>query len=214
MGIRKIFIEPGSRFGNLVFIKEFNEVKYYNLKPRSVWLALCICDCGNEKITRMATLIDKDCTSCGCLYKKVNSESGTKLYWRWNAMKGRCLRNKGYLLKGISVCEEWNNDFFAFKEWSIINGYSEELDLDRIDNSKGYSPDNCRYATKKQNSNNRDITVFVEYNSEKVLLTSLLESLGLRDKYVLIRARIRRGWSVEKSLNHPIIQTGRWKDKK
>lgn len=87
--------------------------------------------------------------------------SHTKLYHRWIDIKRRCLDNrramyKYYGAKGITICDEWKNDFMIFYTWSIDNGYKENLQIDRIDNNKGYSPDNCRWVTSSENCQNRE----------------------------------------------------------
>lgn len=86
-----------------------------------------------------------------------HGQSGTRLYSIWSKMKSRCNRKKDpafrfYGAKGIKVCEEWENDFFSFKEWAELNGYTDKLTIDRIDSKKGYSPDNCRWLTPSENS--------------------------------------------------------------
>ena len=83
-----------------------------------------------------------------------------RLYACWFNMKSRCFNpnNKYYFSyggRGINICDEWANDFSAFREWAFANGYSDNLSIDRINNDMGYSPDNCRWATKKQQSLNR-----------------------------------------------------------
>lgn len=86
-----------------------------------------------------------------------HGQSGTRLYSIWSKMRSRCNRKKDpafrfYGAKGIKVCEEWENDFFSFKEWAELNGYTDKLTIDRIDSKKGYSPDNCRWLTPSENS--------------------------------------------------------------
>ena len=84
----------------------------------------------------------------------------TRLYGRWANIKDRCHNPKckdykKYGGRGINVCDEWRNNFKKFAEWAIENGYRDGLQLDRIDNNKGYSPENCRFVDGKTNSNNR-----------------------------------------------------------
>ena len=99
------------------------------------------------------------------------------------------------------VCDEWKNNWESFKHWALENGYHRELQIDRINNSKGYSPENCRFVTLKQNVNNRDCTVFVEHQGKRQALTECLESLQKESMYEIIYNRMRRGWDFERALN-------------
>lgn len=110
--------------------------------------------------------------SCGCLHDEAarmrrtsHGKSGTRLYAIWKAMNRRCSNpsDKNYNRyggRGISVCDEWCDDFQAFYEWAIANGYDEtapvgECTIDRIDNDKGYAPGNCRWVDLKTQQNNK-----------------------------------------------------------
>lgn len=159
----------GQRFGRLTVVSRAENDK--NKNPR--WL--CRCDCGHQTIVLGHLLRNGNTQSCGCLsheqhsalmkeMNKVHEWTGTRLYRIWGAMKSRCYnpkqRNyKHYGGRGITICDEWLYDFVAFRDWALANGYCEDLTIDRIDNDKGYSPDNCRWTTmKEQRLNQRQRT--------------------------------------------------------
>lgn len=127
-------------------------------------------------------------------------------YRTYKAMMERCyLPTNGnyqrYGGKGVTVCEEWH-DINKFAEWVEVSGYVPGLTIDRIDSSKGYSPDNCRWATKKQQSNNRKNTVFYTYKGETKPLTEWADMFGI-NRCTLYDRVTKRGWSVEKALETP-----------
>lgn len=128
--------------------------------------------------------------------------SHTRLYRVWDGMISRCHREKYHSYKryggrGITVCDEWRNDFHAFYEWAIRNGYHEGLSIDRIDNDKGYSPDNCRWVTMKVQGNNKRSNHYIEYNGETHTIAEWSEILGI-PRNVLYH-RFERGWSVKRA---------------
>lgn len=132
----------------------------------------------------------------------------------WNSMRTRTKENYFqshlYFHKGITVCEEWKYTREAFCEWAKKNGYKKGLQLDRIDNSKGYSPNNCRFVTSKINNNNRDNTFFVTYNNETISLKLLVLKLNREENYNTIFRRIKRGWSHKDAIETP-TRTGNYK---
>lgn len=131
----------------------------------------------------------------------------SRLRHTWANMCTRCNNPnspvyKNYGGRGITVCEEWKHHFAPFEEWALKNGYTDELTLDRIDNNKGYSPDNCRFVTYKQQNQNRRDNVVLEFNGEKKCLTEWARVMGIGQS-VLFR-RLKRGWSTEKALTFPV----------
>lgn len=139
--------------------------------------------------------------------KGHHGESYTRIFSKWNSMLSRCSpkwkHRRIYFDKGISVCEEWKV-YLNFKTWCLNNGYEENLELDRIDNDKGYSPDNCRFVTKLVNNCNKSNTIYIEYNGEKVSAKLLLLQLSIPEKdHPNIVRRIGYGWTLEDSINKP-----------
>lgn len=147
------------RFGMLLVIEE---APTYNNSAR--WL--CQCDCGNKKIIRTSHLVNGDIKSCGCSSIKLQMQSKgctgasyTRLYKIWISMRKRCLnpKHENYFKKGISVCQEWSSSFDNFYKWSMENGYSDNLTIDRINNNGNYEPNNCRWTDMTTQNRNKDI---------------------------------------------------------
>ena len=109
---------------------------------------------------------------------------------------------KDYGGRGIKVCPEWRNDFLKFYEWCMSSGYQEGLTIDRIDNNGDYSPDNCRWATKIQQDNNRRNNKFISYNGETHTLAEWNRICGFKRN--TIGRRLSRGWSIERAITTPI----------
>lgn len=136
--------------------------------------------------------------------------NGGKLTSVYYDMLKRCHdpKNKGYEkygAKGIYVCEEWRNDCSSFYKWAKDNGYKEGLTIDRIDNNKGYSPDNCRWTTWKVQTVNRRCTRWILFKGQKKTLKEWSETLNI--SYQVLADRIYRyGWSIEKALTTPVKQ--------
>lgn len=143
-------------------------------------------------------------------YKNPNYKHGlrhTRQFRIWNNLLTRCYNSKFHAYKyygarGITVCDEWKNDFKAFYDWSMSNGYSDDLTIDRINNNGNYEPTNCRWVTVKTQSNNRRSNHNVNINGETRTLTEWCESYGIN--YRTVQDRLKRGWNVEKALTTPV----------
>jgi len=211
----KLLIQEGQRFTRLTVIKELPVKRIPSGQINRNFL--CKCDCGTEKEVRLVHLSRGRIVSCGC-YKNTRDGLGNSLLLKvWRQIKYRCLEgsteSKVYFKKGITVCDEWNGeDHKPFVKWSLENGYKKGLQIDREDNSKGYSPDNCRWVDPIVNQNNKDNTFFVNYKTEKVAFSLLLRDKGLFNHSVTIRRRIKRGWSVEDAFDKP-LREGNYKRK-
>ena len=172
--MRKKIDLTGQTINRLVVIREYGRDKHGNV----LWLCRCLGkngdDCGNEVVVRGDNLRSERTQSCGCLKRELSREqlvsramthgcAHEPWYKVYTGMMERCGHRTGaserilrnYRDRGITVCEEWRNSPRAFGDWLLSNGWHKGLQIDRIDNNKGYSPDNCRVVTPKENINNR-----------------------------------------------------------
>lgn len=139
-------------------------------------------------------------------WRYKHGETKTRLFKIWTSMHERCEREKhcqykNYGGRGIKVCDEWN-EYIPFAEWARANGYSDDLSIDRIDTNGNYTPTNCRWATTKEQMNNKRNNHNVCYKGEQYTLTQLAEKYGI--KKTTLRERLKAGWSVEEAVEKPI----------
>lgn len=180
------------------------------------------CSCGNQKILPGYSVRNGSVKSCGCLakeraretglarlnFKGERDENGTPLlYKQYYTIKARCnnpkyKQYKDYGARGIKMCEEWENDFNVFYDWAMSHGYAENLTLDRIDNNKGYSPDNCRWADRRTQQNNMRNNVYLDWDGKHLTIAQWSRETGM--KMSLIRNRYYRGWAAEKIFTTPV----------
>lgn len=141
------------------------------------------------------------CFSCsgGRNYHNAKGYENTRLYARYMSILRRVKGHEHY--KNVEVCKEWVDDYTSFMRWAIENGYDDSLTIDRIDNSKGYSPDNCRWATPKQQANNKRSNIIIEYEGKKFTLSEFAEHVNL--PYTTVLNRKNAGWSIEEIAEIP-----------
>lgn len=179
----------GRKFGMLTAIRVVGRNKHNVL----IWE--CKCDCGNISYPTSNSLLSGNTKSCGCVtrrksgerFRKMNvthQQTYTRLYHTWCSMKSRCYRKsndhyKSYGERGITMCDEWRNNFEAFYEWAIRNGYSDNLTIDRIDNDKGYYPNNCQWISFSDNTRKKRNTVFLTVNNENKSIREWGNILGV-----------------------------------
>lgn len=197
-------IRKGQVFGSWTAIKEENR------------RALCVCECGNSRTVASKSLWSGKSKNCGCKRseklilrnrKSVMGGDSTRheLYSVWKGIKKRCLNKncksyKNYGGRGITICKRWEKSFRNFVEDMGERPFGHSID--RIDNNKGYSPDNCRWADNCQQSNNKRSSKYITHNGIKK--TYAQWSLFLNGNKALVYNRIRKGWSEEQAVTKPV----------
>lgn len=211
----------GKKYGRLTGIRPCGR----NEAGRLLWLFKC--DCGNEHLADARCVRKGVISSCGCLRSEICSERGRKYIlraqqacvthgqssrriWRiYNAMLNRCYNERNssfgdYGARGITVCNEWRNNLFAFIEWAYANGYTDELTIDRIENDKGYSPDNCRWVTRAvQNCNTRQ-NILITIGDETKTKTEWARAVGV--SIDTINRRLAQGWLPSEAVTTPVAR--------
>lgn len=134
-------------------------------------------------------------------FLKTHGMTNTRLFSIWSGIKNRCYnKNKDEYIRygaaGIGMCEEWLEDFMNFYNWSMNNGYADDLSIDRIDNSKGYSPDNCRWVDKETQTLNRSCTKWIEIDGKYYTIPQIAEKYGI-NKYCLYARAKKYGYTKD-----------------
>jgi hypothetical protein len=204
----------GKTFGRLKAI-----IKSENRNNKVHWE--CICECGNKAIVSSWKLSSGHTKSCGCLQKEMASKANfkhghssypnggnpTKEYNTWAMMLRRCspkaykTERKSYFEKGITVCDRWKNSFENFL-FDMGKAPTQKHSIDRINNNGNYEPENCRWATKKEQTRNRSTTSFIFANGERKSIGEWANITGI--PYKRIHARLQRGWSADRAVNTAI----------
>ena len=206
----------GMRFGNLTAIEFAGRKTRPSGNKYVCWK--CKCDCGNITIVDGEELRKGRTKSCGCQWHKTgkdgvrykHGETKSRLYKIWSNMKYRCYNShsrsyKHYGGRGIEVCEEWKNDYQAFRDWAIENGYDSEAPMgqctiDRINVNGNYEPDNCRWISDKEQQRNRTNNVLIEYKGKVQTASQWAEQFGTSKE--CFYAHLKRGQSMEHIESH------------
>ena len=203
-------VNNGEKYNMLTIIKEID--KQINPSGKHKRMIYCLCDCGNYKSVRLDSLKNGSIKSCGCLHKKVLSElftthgvSHTDEHKTWNRMKKRCYDDSDisfarYGGRNINVCDEWLNSFDKFLE-DMGTRPSKQHSIDRIDNNLGYSKENCKWSTAKEQANNKENNRIIEHNGLSMTISQWGDRVNINTH--TLYSRIKNGWDIEKSLTTP-----------
>lgn len=186
-----------------VFIKETEPHLYVRPNGRTDKVRKAIFSCGtcNKHFeSQIKSIIHPNTISCGCVKNKqggLTSNTGKRnpIYYQWKNMIKRCYSHKdsnysNYGGRGIYVCDLWLNSYTEFHSWAISAGYASSLHLDRIDNNKGYNPDNCHYVTPRANANNRRNNIICNLDGEKMSISDVSDKLQIN--HLVVRSWYHR----------------------
>lgn len=199
----------GQRYGRYLVIKRKDSE---NHRLSEYWE--CICDCGNRRDVFGGNLRSGNSRSCGCENREnikriatVHGMRHTDEYRIWLGMKNRCLNSNDqnyhhYGGRGITICEEWKNDFMAFYN-DMGPRPSKQHSVEREKNHLGYCKDNCKWATAEEQGNNRRNNIFFTYQGVSRTLANWCRVLKLPYKRIYYRIH-RDKWSFEKAVTTPI----------
>lgn len=176
------------------------------------------CDCGNEVVTASYFVRKGMTKSCGCWNEenkhnryKIHGMHKTRLYQAWIHMKQRCKNPKcksykNYGGRGIEVCQDWEKSFINFKDWAYKNGYTDALTLDRIDNDKGYYPENCRWVNMLVQENNKRNNHYYLINGEMKTLSQISREYNISRNALYYRIHTK-GKTLEESVKELTEET-------
>lgn len=183
--INRVIDLTGQQFGRLTAIKRVGNGKH----GESRWLFKC--SCGNMHIAYGRSVRSGNTQSCGCLNRErllkrltKHGLSKTRIYSIFQGMYQRCYDKnnkhfKDYGARGINICDEWLSGFKNFYDWAMNNGYTDQLSIDRIDNNKGYSPNNCRWVTSATQVRNTRRNIIVNIDGERKTVAEWAAKLGV-----------------------------------
>ncbi len=209
----------GRTFGRLTVLKEADERSKNGYVQ---WVCQCSCRDKTVVIIPSYRLRSGHTRSCGCLQRDTVAngnicrekypvtERSTRLYRIWRGILARtsydsqtCYKNYGG--RGITMCDEWRDNFISFRNWALSNGYADDLSIDRLDNDGDYTPSNCKWSTRKEQNNNQRSNLVLSFDGKTHTASQWAELMGITKS--CIYKRIRRGYSVEAILKEFIERT-------
>ena len=179
---------------------------YPNKRGQIVWEFLC--DCGNRTRAPATCFLRGTPMSCGCMcgphYSDIPLDKD-RLWSIFKGMKRRCYNHNEpeynrYGGRGIIICDEWLKNYGEFRNWAINNGYRPGLTIDRINNDGNYCPENCRWATRKEQNNNTSQNRRITFNGETLTVTEWAKKIGITQQALQKRLN---NWPLERALTEP-----------
>lgn len=200
-------IKPGQKYGRLTILSTHCKIGTYR------YYALCNCDCGTKNVlARIDHIRSRNNVGCGCTQREAATKHGQwghPLFHIWQKMIYRCQnpqdkRYKYYGGRGITICDKWKGvtQFIADME----STYKKGLQIERIDNDKGYSPENCRWATQTEQARNKSSNVKLSHNNKTLCLGEWSQITGISYGTLWERFKIL-GWPAEKTLTTPPLSS-------
>lgn len=209
-------IPPGTRYGALTLVRATADRRGPTKRVVYEWL----CDCGGSHFATAPNIRLAKRPSCGCLTHSLISEARTShgmslktspgypTFMAWQSMRWRCLNKsrrdyKDYGGRGIKICERWG----SFESFLADMGLRPAgLTLERNDVNGNYEPGNCRWATPKEQSNNKRNNAVLEFGGRRLNVSQWSEALGIPKD--TLRERLIRGWTAEAALTTPVMNRG------
>ena len=186
----KLIDRTGMKFGKLTVLYRAGT----DNSKKVLWH--CKCECGNEIDVRACDLKHGTHSCLKCCHT-THGQTYSRLYKIWRSMKHRCKYNHHYIEKNVKICNEWKK-FEPFRDWSLANGYQNDLTIDRINNYGNYEPSNCRWTTNYEQMRNTTYNRILTYDGITLCATDWAKKIGIHRG--TIYSRLRKGLPIEKVL--------------
>lgn len=204
----------GKKFNRLTVLYFDHKKPHPNSTKGYFYFYKCQCECSNITIVKRERLINGETKSCGCYGKEIRRELlatkrilSHRLYDIWQGIKTRCYdvnceKYPHYGGRGIIMCDNWKTNFDNFYNWAIVNGYRDDLTIERINVNGNYEPFNCTWANAKTQANNRTNNHLIYFNNQTHTLSEWAEIIKINRSTLWYR--LKRGWTVERAFTTPV----------